>query len=71
MEREFNISFGTDGTVSLDEINPGDFDHVRGRLLDLARSIGDGVVVETECLSADEQEAMAQRLAALLLKAAP
>jgi hypothetical protein len=69
MDVEFNVTIRTDGAISLEQVNE-DFDRIRAPLLDLARAVGDGVVVEAECLSTNEVEAMAQRLAELLLQGA-
>jgi hypothetical protein len=71
MDFDFDATIRCDGTVSLEPANAEDYERVREHLLAFAREMGDGIVVETECIAEDEREAIAQRLAALLLRGVP
>jgi len=62
-------TIGRDGRITVGPIAPKDFPRVRGKVLAVMRAIGRGnPVVVTECLTEEQKEAMAQRLAQVVLK---
>jgi len=68
---EFETTIFPDGRIEVGPIQPKDFDLIGDKLISMMRAVGDGnVVVVTECISPEQREAMAQRLAALLLRGA-
>ena len=65
---EFDATIFPDGTIALGPIAPEDFELVGEKLISMMKTVGDGnVVVETECITADERKAMVERLAEMLI----
>jgi flagellar basal body rod protein FlgF len=69
MPYDVQVTIATDGTITARPINDNDYPQVREHLIKLARAVGgEAPVVEVNCITPDETEAIAQRLAALLLR---
>jgi hypothetical protein len=66
---EFIAEISCDGCISLTTEDPADYADARELFMRIARACsGDGLVVETRCKTPEQAEAIAQRLAKVILQ---